>query len=164
MSSYLDAYGAAEEKRVQKIKLIKICSIVLVVVAGIGLVLYAIFKNYGQEAQAKSFVALLQSHDYKGAYALWGCTDARPCRDYPMDKFMSDWGPQSPHADQSTAKIAVSQSCGGGGVLIRLEYPNGVEPVPLWVERDTKIISFAPWPECPGRHLHVGAWLRSLFH
>jgi hypothetical protein len=33
----------------------------------------------------------------------------------------------------------------------------------LWVERTSKVISFSPQPECPGRHLHLGTWLRSLF-
>jgi len=36
--------------------------------------------------------------------------------------------------------------------------------VPLWVERNGQVISYAPWPECPGRHWHIGAWLRSLFN
>jgi hypothetical protein len=33
----------------------------------------------------------------------------------------------------------------------------------LDIERSTNVISFAPWAECPGRHLHIGTWLRSLF-
>jgi hypothetical protein len=48
-------------------------------------------------------------------------------------------------------------------VLIRLDYKSNQEPVSLWVERDSGIIGFAPWPECPGRHLHFGAWLKSVF-
>ena len=162
MSSYLEAYGAAESSRASKIRLIRNSSIALVCALIAGLVLYAVFKNHSEEQQAKAFVARLVAQDYQGAYRMWGCTDTNPCRDYPFDKFMDDWGPKSAHADESSAHIAVSQSC-GSGVVIRLEYPKA-EPVPLWVERATKIIAFAPWPECPGRHLHIGAWLRSLFN
>lgn len=162
MPSYLEAYGAAEENRARRVRLIKNCSIAAACVLVVGLILYGIFKNYSEEQQAKSFVALLQSHDYPQAYAMWGCTEAQPCPNYPFNKFMDDWGPKSPHADQSTARIGVSQSC-GSGVVIRLDYNGSEEPVPLWIERSSKIVSFSPWPECPGRHLHIGAWLRSVF-
>ena len=158
---YLEAYGAAEEKRARTIRLVKISAIVLVAVLAVGTLLYAVFKNYSQEQRVKSFLSLLQNHHYPEAYQLWGCSEAQPCRNYKYDKFLDDWGPKSLHADQSSAQIAVSQSC-GTGVLLRVDYKNA-EPMPLWVERDTNIVSFAPWPECPGRHLHVGAWLRSLF-
>jgi hypothetical protein len=162
MSSYLEAYGATEESRANRVRRIKQSSITLVSVLILGLSLYLAFKNHTEEQQAKAFIARLIAQDYQGAYRMWGCTDATPCRDYPFSKFMEDWGPNSAHADQTSARIAVSQSC-GSGVVIRLEY-RSAEPVPLWVERSSKTISFAPWPECPGRHLHIGAWLRSLFN
>jgi hypothetical protein len=162
MSGYLEAYGAAEEQRVKRVRLIKNGSIALAAVLVVGLTLYAIFKNHGAEQQAKSFVSMLRAQDYGAAYRMWGCTDSHPCPDYSFQKFQEDWGAKSAHADQSSAQIGVSQSC-GSGVLIRLDYKGAQEPVALWVERDTDVISFAPWPECPGRHLHIGAWLRSLF-
>ena len=93
---------------------------------------------------------------------MWGCTDSHPCPGYPFTKFQEDWGPKSEHADAAVAHIGLSQSC-GTGVLIRLDYKAAEEPVSLWVERDSGTISFAPWPECPGRHLHFGAWLKSVF-
>ncbi|HEV2689665.1 MAG TPA: hypothetical protein VGV35_13975 [Bryobacteraceae bacterium] len=162
MSSYLEAYGADEEQRAKRIHQIKIASIVVVCALVVGAALFGIFRNYSEEQQAKAFVASLRAQDYSAAYRMWGCTDAHPCTEYPLAKFMDDWGPKSPHADQSSTHIGVSQSC-GSGVVIRLDY-KGTQPVPLWVERDTKTISFAPWPECPGKHLHIGAWLRSLFN
>ena len=162
MASYLEEYGAAEEQRAQRVRLIKNSAIVLGSVLVVALIFYGIFKNRSEERQAKTFVSLLQAHDYPGAYKLWGCSDAHPCPDYPFNKFLEDWGDKSAHADQSTAHIGLSQSC-GSGVVIRLDYKGSQEPVALEVERSTKIISFAPWAECPGRHLHIGAWLRSLF-
>ena len=162
MSSYLEAYGAAEEQRVKRIRLVKNGAIALAIVLIAGLTLYGIFKNHSEEQQAKAFVNLLRARDYQGAYRMWGCTEAHPCPSYPFEKFLEDWGAGSAHADQATAQIGLSQSC-GSGVLIRLDYRGAEEPVSLWVERDTQVVSFAPWPECPGRHLHLGAWLRSLF-
>jgi hypothetical protein len=162
MSSYLEAYGAAEEKRAHKVKLLKIISISLLSALIVGLILYGIFKNFSEEQRLKSFIAVLQKKDYKGAYAMWGCTDAQPCPNYVFDRFLEDWGPGSEHADESTASIGLSQSC-GTGVILRIDYRKA-DPMAVWVERDSKVISFAPWPECPGRHLRIGAWLRSLFN
>jgi hypothetical protein len=163
MSSYLEAYGAAEQHRARVIGVVKTCSIILAVVLVAGLLFYAILKNHSEERQAKSFLALLAAHNYPSAYTMWGCTETRPCPQYPFAKFLDDWGPKSAHAGQTAAaEIGLSQAC-GSGVVIRLDYKNPQDSVPLWVERDSGTISFAPWPECPGRHLHFGAWLKSVF-
>jgi len=162
MSSYLEAYGAAEQQRARRLHLLKNVSIAVACLLVAGLVLYAIFKNYGQERQAKSFVGLLAAHDYQGAYRMWGCTEAHPCTEYPFSKFLEDWGPQSAHADQASAHIGLSQSC-GAGVVIRIDYKGSEEAFQLRGERQSGTISFAPWPECPGRHLRLGAWFKSLF-
>jgi hypothetical protein len=162
MSSYLEAYGAAEQHRARVLSLVKTASIVLGCLLVVGLILYGLFKNHGEEQRTKTFVGLLNSRNYSAAYTMWGCTDSHPCPEYPFSKFQEDWGPQSAHANESLAHIGLSQSC-GSGVLIRLDYSGAEEPVSLWVDRDNRILSFAPWPECPGRHLHFGAWLRSVF-
>lgn len=162
MASYLEAYGDAEQHRARIFAIVKTSSIVLVCVLIAGLVLYGLFKNHSEEQRAKTFLGLLQAHNYQAAYAMWGCTDAHPCPEYPFTKFQEDWGPQSAHANESAAHLGLSQSC-GSGVLLRVDYQGAEEPVSLWVERDSGVISFAPWPECPGRHLHFGAWLRSVF-
>ena len=163
MSSYLEAYGAAEASRSKTVRLVRNISLALVAALIVGLTLFVVFHNYSQEQQVKKFVRLLQTRDYSGAYALWGCSEARPCPDYPFTKFQEDWGPESPHADESSAHIALSQSC-GSGVILRLEYKGSQEAVPLFVERGADVISFAPWSECPGtRHWHFGEFFRSLF-
>jgi len=162
MSSYLEAYGAAEQHRARILGIVKVTSIVLGCLLVVGLILFAVFRNHGQEQRAKTFLGLLNERNYPAAYAMWGCTDAHPCAGYPFAKFQEDWGPKSEHANESAAHIGLSQSC-GTGVVIRLDYPAAEEPVSLWVERETGTISFAPWPECPGRHLHFGTWLKSVF-
>jgi hypothetical protein len=162
MGGYLEAYGAGEERRVRRVRLIKIALIAGVCAAIVGAVLYAVFKNYGEERQVKTFIEALRKPDYQVAYRMWGCNESHPCRDYSFDKFMEDWGPKSAHASVASARIGLSQSC-GTGVLLRVDY-KGAEPVSLWVERDGQVLSYAPWPECPGPHWRVGAWLRSLFN
>jgi hypothetical protein len=162
MASYLEAYGAAEQHRARIFGIIKTLSIVLSGLLVAGLILFGVFKNHGEEQRAKTFLSLLNARNYQSAYAMWGCTVTHPCPDYTFTKFQEDWGPESEHANEAVAHIGLSQSC-GSGVVIRLDYQAAVEPVSLWVERDSGTLSFAPWPECPGRHLHFGAWLKSVF-
>src|SRR5881628_1659020 len=96
MAGYLAHYGAGEEQRERLVRRL-VLSIVIIAIAG-GAV-YFFLKNFRQEQQARKFFELLQKHDDKAAYALWGCTDDKPCRDYPFKTFMEDWGPQSQRAD-----------------------------------------------------------------
>jgi hypothetical protein len=162
MSSYLEAYGAAEQHRARIVGLLQKCSVILAGLLIAGLILFAIFRNHAEERRAKTFIVLLAAHNYPAAYTMWGCTETRPCPQYSYPKFLEDWGPKSAHAGEpAAATFGLSESC-GSGVLIRLDYKGSVS-VPIWVERDSGIISFAPWPECPGRHMHLGAWLKSLF-
>jgi hypothetical protein len=144
MASYLATYGAGEEHREKLIRRLIIAAIVAVVAAGI---LYFFLKNFRQEQQARKFFDLLEKHDYKAGYALWGCTDAKPCRDYSFQNFMDDWGPNSPHADVSSYHIKRSRSC-GSGVILTVDYSKNLQDK-LWVERDELTLGFSPWPGCP---------------
>lgn len=161
MASYLEAYGSSEEQKARRGTLVKRGILLLFgLLIAVGLA-YLLFHNYPEEKQVKGFLDDLRRQDYQAAYQRWGCTGATPCRDYPFQKFMDDWGPKGSHSDVASAHIGMSQSC-GTGVILRADY-KGAEPVPLWVERGNHVISFAPWPECPGRHFHPGTFLRSLF-
>jgi hypothetical protein len=144
MAGYLDNYGAGEEQREKLIKRVVLIGLAVVVAAG---VLYFIFKNYRQERQVKNFFALLERADYKSAYAMWGCTDANPCRDYPLSEFMKDWGPQSQHANPKSFRITKSRSC-GSGVIITVDSDKNQEDK-LWVQRSDLTIGFSPLPGCP---------------
>jgi hypothetical protein len=79
MASYLEAYGASEELRARRIRLLKISSVVLVFVLIASVTLYALLKNRSEEEQAKLFVHLLNDHNYSEAYKLWGCSSSEPC-------------------------------------------------------------------------------------
>ena len=144
MAGYLDHYGAGEERREKMIKRVVITVVVVVVAAGL---LYFVFKNYRQERQVKSFFALLAAQDYKAAYVLWGCTDAKPCRDYLFSEFMKDWGPQSEHADARSFHITKTRSC-GSGVIVTVDSSKKQEDK-LWVQRNDLTIGFSPLPGCP---------------
>jgi hypothetical protein len=142
MAGYLDQYGAGDARREKIIKTVVIALIALVVVGG---PLLFIFHNYRQESQVKQFFSLLETHRYQEAYAMWGCTDAHPCKGYSMSRFMEDWGPDK--ANVSNYRIARSRSC-GSGVILTVDFDKNREEK-LWVQRDDLIIGFSPLQGCP---------------
>jgi hypothetical protein len=148
MADFLEQYGAGDERRGKIIKRVVISLASLLVVAGL---LFYGFHTYLQERQVKRFFQLLATHDYKAAYALWGCTDANPCRDYPMTSFLQDWGP--PGVSVSRFEVLNGDSC-GSGVIVDVDAGTAGDKK-LWVERDSLVIGFTPpWPnvapgECP---------------
>ena len=162
MAGYLDHYGAGEERREKRIKLILWSAGVAVVLLFLWFFLYVwdkteivraqpvarlaqVLRNHGEESRVRNFFDLLHRQDYKAAYALWNCTDAHPCREYPLPEFMKDWGPGSPrNAAQYT--IPKSRSC-GSGVIITVDFGHNQEDV-LWVQRSDRTIGFSPFPSC----------------
>ncbi|HET8546436.1 MAG TPA: hypothetical protein VFL57_00450 [Bryobacteraceae bacterium] len=142
---YLDAYGAGEERRAKIVRTLVLSLIILAVLAGI---VWWRFRNWAENKRVEQFFSDLRGGDYKSAYSLWGCTDARPCRDYSFDRFMEDWGPKSAHANLSAMQVAETKSCSGGVIKI-LKFP--ADEVVLWVDRQTKTIGFSPWPVCNPR-------------
>ena len=144
MAGYLEQYGAGDERR---IKIVKTAVISVLTLAIAGGALFFIFHNYREESRVKQFYALLKSKDYKGAYALFGCTDTKPCRYYGFDKFQEDWGPNTGHDDLSNVRISRSRSC-GSGVLLTVEY-GANQQEKLWVERHDMSIGFPPVQGCP---------------
>src|SRR5437764_524116 len=129
MPGYLDQYGVADARR---IKIIKTVVISLVSVAILGGILFFVFHNYREEQRVTQFLAFLAAHEYKAAYAMFGCTDAKPCTAYGFDKFMEDWGPASGHGSAANARITKSRSC-GSGVILTVDY-GGKRQETLWVE------------------------------
>lgn len=137
---YLDAYGVADARRAKVIRRLVFAAL-LVVVAGTAA--WFLFRDYSEERQFGRFFELLDRGDYKAAHALWGCTDASPCRDYRFEKFMEDWGPQGLYRQRAQAQIVKTRSCQSG--LIRVyRFPGVTEPVSLGVDRTSDVVSFAP--------------------
>jgi hypothetical protein len=141
MAGYLDRYGAGEERRENIVKKALIALAAALVAGGM---LFYFFHNVRQESQLKKFFSLLGAHDYKGAYAMWGCTDAKPCQGYSMSAFMQDWGPQK--GDPAKYNITRSKSC-GSGVILNVDFGNDRNI--LWIERDNLTIGYSPFPGCP---------------
>ena len=141
MAGYLDQYGAGDERRARKIKITILSVVVLAAMSGL---LYFVLHNYSQERQAKRFFALLEAHDYQGAYVLWGCTAARPCSAYPMKSFMQDWGPP---VNVTGFAILDGESC-GNSVIVDVDAGSAGDKK-LWVNRNTLELGFPPYDQCP---------------
>jgi hypothetical protein len=147
MAGYLEQYSASEERHGKTVKIIKTLVISVASLAVIGGVLFFVFHNYREESRVKQFYTLLQAKDYKGAYALFGCTDTKPCREYGFDMFQQDWGPNTGHDNLSNVRISRSRSC-GSGVLLTVDYGTNRQEK-LWVERKDMSIGFPPVQGCP---------------
>jgi hypothetical protein len=144
MAGYLEQYGGGDERRAKIIKTLVISIVSLVLVGG---VLLFVFHNYREESRVKQFYALLKAKDYKGAYALFGCTDTTPCRYYAFEKFQEDFGPNTGHDNLSNVRISRSRTC-GSGVLLTIDL-GANQQEKLWVERHDMSIGFPPVQGCP---------------
>lgn len=156
MSGFLDpGYGVTEARRARRIKLIVVWGVSIVIVAT-GL--FFTFRTWQQERAVNQFLSLLKQQNYQEAYKLWGAN-----KYYPPERFIEDWGPSGQYKDAANAKITNEDVC-GSGVIFTLEIPK-IEPFGIWVERSTNIVGFAPngWARCPGAHLHLVEYLKSLF-
>lgn len=157
MAGYLEDYGVGDAQREKKLKWITIS---LVSAAVLGVILYAMFRDFKEDRRISQFRKALQQQDFKTAYTFWGCTQEVPCRDYGFDKFLEDWGPQGANAKVATASVSDSERCGNGYIVA---FDTGKDPVSLWVERDTGVLSYAPWSACPERKLRIMKWLKMKF-
>ena len=161
MSGFLDAYEDRAERQYRQNLLLKRIVLGVLVVGIAGATGYYTFRTHGEEQVVKKFLGDLQQHNYQDAYAMWGCTQETPCKYYPPDKFTEDWGPSSRYANAAAFKIDHVDFC-DDGVVFDMTYPNS-DDLGLWVQRSTNVLSFAPWSRCPGRHLHLREFFKSLF-
>jgi hypothetical protein len=145
MSEFLDNYGVVDERRERRVRRILYTLLSLAIVGG---TLWFFFRNYKEESRVKEFLTLLERKDYKAAYAMWGCSDATPCRDYKFERFMADWGPQSDAGNVAAIRRTKVKSCNNG--IIQLLQIKG-QDVNLYIDRATLVVGFAPWPVCNPR-------------
>jgi hypothetical protein len=161
MAGFLDSsYGVTDARRERRNKRIAVWLVGILI---FGAILFFTFRTWRQERVVKQFLTLLKQQNYQDAYKLWGCTQETPCKYYPPERFTEDWGPSGMYKDAASAKIDTVDVC-GSGVVFAIDIPN-VKPFGLWVETSTNVLSYAPsdWVRCPGRHLQIGEWLKSLF-
>jgi hypothetical protein len=162
MSGFLGAYEDEAEREYKRSRLLKRVILGVLLVAIVGATAYYTLRTRSQEQVVKQFLDDLEHQRYQEAYALWGCTQDSPCKYYPPDKFTEDWGPSSRYPNAAAFKVEHVDFC-DDGVVFNLSYPNS-EDLGLWVQRSSDVISFAPWPRCPGRHLQLRQFFKSLFN
>jgi len=138
--SYLEGYGVREARTEKYLKYGMLLGIAVVIGA---IAFYFLLRDRSEKASVHEFLAHLRDRDYRAAYALWGCTDTKPCPEYPMNKFLEDWGPASPQANISGADTRMLRHC-DAGILQLVRFPDGHE-TQLWVQRRNDLIGFAPW-------------------
>ncbi len=136
---YLGGYGT---KGLLAERILKIIVLTLVLAAVLGPIYYVFFRNWPEERLAKRFFDQLRAEQYAEAYRLWGCSVEEPCRYYPYDEFLEDWGPQAPYGKLNEYSIGRSYTQ-PNGVILRYQI-NGEEGDPLWVELEPPKINFAP--------------------
>ncbi len=158
MAGYLAHYGEGQEQREKRIRRWVIAGLIVGGVLGLYLLTFKtpileryirvvqMLKNHAAEKRVELFLDLLGKRDYKAAYALWGCTDEKPCRDYPFQNFMEDWGPKSSQSAGETFHTTRSRACGSGVILT---VNSGTREEKLWAERDGLTLGFSPYPGCP---------------
>ncbi len=145
MAGYLDQYGAGEERRLWIAKW-AIGSILFLLIFGtLG---YYLFKNHAQESAVKHFLATIRAKDYKAAYAMWGCTDQKPCPGYDYNKFLEDWGPK---AVSDSMRISDSETCNAGVIVTVAKDQDGTKQEKLWIEKSNPTMGFSPFPSCPNK-------------
>lgn len=159
MGGYLQDYGASEARRE---KVVRRIGIGLLAAAVLALLLYLQFRNYPEQKVLETFIENLKAKDYAAAYAQWGCTQQTPCRDYSYEKFQEDWA----QADPNSLRILRSGHTGNavrrlllklyppddckGGIIRTVRFGNRDE-VAVYVSRQSRTISYSPWPICDPR-------------
>jgi hypothetical protein len=148
MAGYLDTYGAGEEKRARLTRAIALWGGAALGIAAVLLfVFHFVIPNRSEQGRVKQFFRQLQARDYKQAYALWGCTDAKPCPEYPMASFLRDWGAQA--VPVGAFDVLDGESC-GSGVIVDVDAGKAGDKR-VWVDRKDGLLSFPPpgMERCP---------------
>jgi len=146
MAGYLEGYGAGDERRERIWKRIGLALLILLVASGAA---YWFLRNYREERQLKTFFDLVRSHKHQEAYAMWACHDeATKCRDYPYEKFLEDWGPNSSRKIEAM-QVVRTRSCSNGIIRV-LRFGERDEEF-LYVNRADLKLSTIPWAQCNPR-------------
>ena len=141
MASYLQQYGAGDERRGKLVRNLTLSVLAIVVVA---LAAYFMFHNYSEKQKVKRFLEAINAHNFKAAYKQWGCTAQHPCPNYDYSRFMEDWGPKK--SVSGDWKIESTDSC-DQFLTVNVQAP-GSELDSLAVLRRDNSLSFAPAAEC----------------
>ena len=162
MTDYMSDYGAEDERRSQIRRKI---AFALLALFGAVLIWWMWFRNFTEERQLAGFVEAIKAKNYQKGYAMFGCNSRTPCTDYTYPKFLEDFGPEGRFKNAGQGVIGRSGHSGGSarklllkfkppddcpGSIIRVLSFDGIE-LNLMVNREDKVIGFAPWPVCNPR-------------
>lgn len=157
MGSYLQQYGAGEERRNRVILWIILGCIGAAIIAFAS---YLIFHNYPEKRVANHFIRDVNSGNLQAAYRDWGCSTEHPCPNYDYQRFLQDWGPSK----NVTPPWRV-QSIDGCRAFVTVNVQaQGSELQSLAVQREDHALSFAPAPECQERQWRWKQFFQKLFH
>jgi hypothetical protein len=146
MNEFLREYKPHESREPVAIWKYALGALGVLIVVGIG---WWLLRDRDELGQVESFIADLQAKNYDAAYARFGCTPAKPCRDYSKERFLEDWGPASIAKNTGAIKLTEKRSC-GTSVIQTLDLGGG-ETVVLIINRADKVIGFAPYKVCNPR-------------
>lgn len=135
MTFIFDEVTRPDVIRREKITKYTLLALILSLIAGVTL--YVIFKNWREEREVKRLLTAIEQSDYQSAYRIW-----KPEASYTYNDFMRDWGPNGDYGKITSFKMVRSRSH-GNGVIVTMTI-NGRE-ARLWVDRETRSISFAPF-------------------
>jgi hypothetical protein len=155
VGSYLQSYGAGEERRNRTIKWLIISVIAVLLLAWFS---YLFLHDYFETKTVKSFLAEVNSKDYQAAYRDWGCTEATPCPNYDFKRFLEDWGPNKKIS--SPWKVDSVEGC-QTFVTVNVT-AKGSEVQSLGVERGSKTVMYAPAAECQEYRWNWKAFFRRI--
>jgi hypothetical protein len=141
MTGFFDNYGAGDERRERTVRRVLLWTVAALALAGVlYFVFHFVIPNRGERAQVNRFFQLLAARDYKQAYAMWGCTDAKPCHDYPFRLFLQDWGPDV--VPVATFEVLDGETC-GSGVIVDVDAGKAGDKK-IWVDRKSQELGSLP--------------------
>jgi hypothetical protein len=123
--------------------------ILIAVLAVLGFV----FRHWRVEHTVDNFLTKIEQKDYNAAYAIWNADpdwEKHPERyqDYTFGQFQLDWGPTGDFGNITSHKVegSVEPRSSGKvtGVVVAARINNRAEPACLWVDKQTRAISFSP--------------------
>ena len=150
-SSYLEGYGIEDERRSRTIRYIILAALAAVILV-VG---YFVLHDYSEKQVAKQFLSELNEHNYQAAYSTW-CP--KPCEQYDYARFAADWASKK---ITSPWKIDSTDSC--KAFLTVNVTADGAELQSLSIERGTKVLSFAPAPDCQEFKWHWKQFFHRIF-
>jgi hypothetical protein len=146
--SLLDAPAEPQEK-----SRVLIFTVVTLVLAGV-ITGWFLLRYYPEKKAASRFFDALVAGDTNRAYQLW-----KPSESYKMQDFIADWGPNGYYGPVKSYSIVRAQAPRrASGVIVSIavspfapmpevndaEKSRRTKVIPLWVDAETKSISFSP--------------------